>query len=70
MYLTFIVCLGRAVFEDLDNENVYISLDLEKLFDTFIYYHIALVSKVSSQAVNKKEQCLTCVIIFLSIKWS
>ena len=34
MFLTFIVCLGRGVFEELDNENVYISLDLEKLFDT------------------------------------
>ena len=34
VFLTFIVCLGRGVFEELDNENVYISLDLEKLFDT------------------------------------
>lgn len=70
MFLTFIVCLGRGVFEELDNENVYISLDLENCLTPFIYYHIALVSKVSSQAVNEKEQCLTCVTIFLSIKWS
>ena len=31
MYLSFIVCLGGAVFEELDNENVYILLDFEKL---------------------------------------
>ena len=32
MYLSFIVCLGGAVFEELDNENVYISLDLTPFF--------------------------------------
>lgn len=59
MYLSFIVCLGEAVFEELDNENVYISLDFEKLcltpFFFFFYQRIVLVTKI--QAENEKEQC-------------
>lgn len=69
MYLSFIVCLGGAVFEELDDENVYISLDFEKLCLTpFFYQRIVLVTNI--QAENEKEQCSTCVIIFLLIKWS
>ena len=58
MYLSFIVCLGRAVFEELDNETVYISLAFEKLCLTFFFYHrIVLVTKIGFQAENEKEQC-------------
>ena len=63
MYLSFIVCLGGAIFGELDNENVYISLDFEKLCLTpfFFYQRIVLVTTI--QAENEKEQCSTCVII-------
>ena len=37
------------------------------MFDTLFYHRIVLVTKISFQAENEKEQCSTCVIVFLSI---